>query len=87
MKTVSRLCKEGISISIATMLTFLDLMNTPHVHIQELHCLENATQTSDIIANEMQGATAQTMTKVVNKELQDSPCTDILVDIKAQTST
>ena len=35
MKTVYWLCKEGIAISIATMLTLTGLVNTPH--IQGLH--------------------------------------------------
>lgn len=57
----------------------------PFLNLWILHTFKNyivlkTQQTSHIIANEMQEAIVPTMTKVINKELQDSPCIDILVD-------
>ena len=55
MKAVYWLCKEEIATQkYSSLLSFLELLNTPYVH--ELRCSENATYTSDIIANEMQDA-------------------------------
>lgn len=51
MKTVYWLCKEGIAISIATMLTFLELVNTPH--IQELQVIVVKMQHRHLILLQM----------------------------------
>jgi len=57
MKAVYWLCKEGIATrKYSSLLSFLELLNTPFV--QDLKCGENASYSSDVIANEMQDAIA-----------------------------
>ena len=60
MKAVYWLCKEGIATrKYSSLLSFLELLNTPFV--QDLKCGENASYSTNVIANEMQDAIAEVL--------------------------